>query len=483
MKDNINQKNDDSKLSRVLGRTDIIAIGFGTMVGWSWVMMTTSWINEAGIMGAVTAFLIGGAIILAIGLVYGELTAALPLAGGEFAFIYRAMGKNAAWFVGWIMTLAYMGVAAWEGIAFATAVDYILPIPKLGQLMEIAGYQVYLSWALVGVAGAVIIMILNLMGIKSALLFQVMATAAIIIIAIIIFLGGISFGDAANLGQAFKSGSGFLYVLFMVPSMMIGFNIIPQSTEEMNIGLKNIGKMIIVCIIISLIWYLIIIIGAGFAAPEEIRNSAVIPMADVAAYLFGDRVFATVVVIGGILGILTTWNGFFIGATRLIYAMGRAHIIPAVFGRVHKKYKTPWAAALIVGAVCAAAPFLGRNALVWFINTSSLSALISYCFVIIAFLILRKNDTGLYRPFKIKGGIVFGRITLAVTLLYLASYIFNEMITGNNMPEFIIMGLWVVLGSAFTAFAKRTNTHISDDEREILILSERFARRNIKNER
>ena len=93
--------------------------------------MTTSWVNEAGILGAVIAFLIGGAIILAIGLVYGELTAALPLAGGEFAFIYRAMGRNSAWLVGWIMTLAYMGVAAWEGIALATAIDYILPILSL----------------------------------------------------------------------------------------------------------------------------------------------------------------------------------------------------------------------------------------------------------------------------------------------------------------------------------------------------------------
>ena len=37
-----------NSVSKVLGRTDIIAIGFGTMIGWSWVMMAPSWINEAG---------------------------------------------------------------------------------------------------------------------------------------------------------------------------------------------------------------------------------------------------------------------------------------------------------------------------------------------------------------------------------------------------------------------------------------------------
>lgn len=477
MNEDMNYKNNGNKLSRVLGRTDIIAIGFGAVVGWSWIMMTTSWINEAGILGAVIAFIIGGAIILAIGLVYGELTAALPLAGGEFAFIYRAMGKNTAWFVGWIMTLAYMGVAAWEGIALATAIDYILPIPKFCPLMEIAGYQVYLSWALVGVAGALVIMFLNFIGVRSALLFQVMATAALIIIAIVMFLGGITFGSISNLGKPFESGQGFLYVLLMVPAMLIGFDIIPQSAEEMNIGPKNIGKMIVVCIIISLIWYLIMIIGVGLAAPAEIRFSGIIPMADVASYLFSSRAFSTIVILGGILGILTTWNGFFIGATRLIYAMGRAQVIPSIFGSIHRRYKTPWAATLIVGCVCVITPFFGQNALVWFINTSSLSALISYCFVIMAFLILRKKDADLHRPFKIKGGIIFGRITLAVSVLYLVAYIFNETIEGGNVPEFIIIGAWVVLGLAFAAYAKRGNAHISDEEREILILGERFARR------
>lgn len=68
-------------LSKGLGRTDIIAIGFGTMVGWSWVMMGPVWVNEAGLIGALAAFLIGSAIILMIGMTYGELTAALPQIG------------------------------------------------------------------------------------------------------------------------------------------------------------------------------------------------------------------------------------------------------------------------------------------------------------------------------------------------------------------------------------------------------------------
>ena len=69
-------KESGNTLSKVIGRTDIIAIGFGTMVGWSWIVMAASWVNEAGWLGALTAFAIGGLIILSIGITYGELTAA-----------------------------------------------------------------------------------------------------------------------------------------------------------------------------------------------------------------------------------------------------------------------------------------------------------------------------------------------------------------------------------------------------------------------
>lgn len=132
-----------NSLSRVLGRTDVLAIGFGTMVGWSWVMLATTWLTQAGFWGTIIAFLTGALIIMGVGAAYGELTSALPLAGGEVAYVYRAMGEKASWLVGWIMTFAYLGVAAWEGIALATALDSILPLGNFFPLWDIAGYTVY----------------------------------------------------------------------------------------------------------------------------------------------------------------------------------------------------------------------------------------------------------------------------------------------------------------------------------------------------
>lgn len=470
-------------LSKVLGRTDIIAIGFGTMVGWSWVMMGPIWVNEAGLVGAIAAFIIGGAIILTIGLTYGELTAALPLAGGEFVFAYRAMGNRAAWIVGWIMSMAYIGVAAWEGIALATAMNYMFPLPQVGLLWEVAGYQVHMSWALVGMLGAVIITLLNFFGVRPAVLFQVMATAAMMIIVLFIFFGGAVFGSVDNIGDMFGSYEGFSYVFLMVPAMLIGFDVIPQSSEEMNIEPRYIGKMILVCIIVSIIWYILLITGVSLAAPVEIRGSGVIPMADVASYMFNGDIFSVIIIVGGIFGILTSWNGFFIGATRLLFSMGRAGMLPAVFGRLHKKYRTPYVAIFLIGAVCVTAPLLGMNALVWFMDTSTFCALISYILVIISFIMLKKNEPELPRPFNIKGGAKTGIFILAITAVYLGLYINENVNLSGVSPEFVITAAWMLLGFVMVKMLNRRRKPVSREERELLIFGEKFARKGVRNEK
>lgn len=470
-------------LSKVLGRTDIIAIGFGTMVGWSWVMMGPIWVNEAGLIGAIAAFIIGGAIILTIGLTYGELTAALPLAGGEFVFAYRAMGNRAAWIVGWIMSMAYIGVAAWEGIALATAMNYMFTLPQVGLLWEVAGYQVHMSWALVGMLGAVIITLLNFFGVRPAVLFQVMATAAMMIIVLFIFFGGAVFGSVDNIGDMFGSYEGFSYVFLMVPAMLIGFDVIPQSSEEMNIEPRYIGKMILVCIIVSIIWYILLITGVSLAAPVEIRGSGVIPMADVASYMFNGDIFSVIIIVGGIFGILTSWNGFFIGATRLLFSMGRAGMLPAVFGRLHKKYRTPYVAIFLIGAVCVTAPLLGMNALVWFMDTSTFCALISYILVIISFIMLKKNEPELPRPFNIKGGAKTGIFILAITAVYLGLYINENVNLSGVSPEFVITAAWMLLGFVMVKMLNKRRKPVSREERELLIFGEKFARKGVRNEK
>ncbi|MEG0663052.1 MAG: APC family permease [Anaerovoracaceae bacterium] len=468
------------KLTKVLGRTDIIALGFGTVIGWSWVVLATTWITGAGFWGTIIGFSAGAVLIFLVGLIYVELTSALPLSGGEMVYAYRAGGKAFGWAVGWIMSLAYLGVAAWEGIALATAVDYLFPLPKAILLWEIAGYPVYFSWALVGMVGGVIMLILNLFGAKPAAIFQVMATAGIIAVGLMMLFGGITFGSTENIGPGVQSFSGILYVMLIIPSMLIGFDVIPQSAEEMNISPRDIGKTLLVCIVISFAWYMILIVGVGFSAPAEIRMSGVLPTADVMAYAYGNERFGLIIVVGGILGILTSWNGFFMGATRLIFAMGRAKMLPDIFGRLGRRYKTPWAAILLVGLICILTPLLGKNALIWLVNISSICALIAYCCQPLSFLLLRKKEPELNRPIHLPMGVVGGTMIFILTVAYLALYLYMALNGKSYLHEGRVIGVWLVLGLVLYWFSTSRARMVSAAQMEQLVFGENLARERVE---
>ena len=77
-------KSDD--FSKVLSRADVIVLAFGAMIGWGWVVLSGDWISKAGSIGSMIAFFIGGIMVMFVGLVYSELTTALPKTGGAHHF-------------------------------------------------------------------------------------------------------------------------------------------------------------------------------------------------------------------------------------------------------------------------------------------------------------------------------------------------------------------------------------------------------------
>lgn len=467
---------------RVLGRTDVLSLAFGTMIGWGWVVLSGYWIQEAGMGGSLIAFAIGAGLCIMVGLTYAELTVALPLAGGEMVYAYRAMGQGMAWLIGWAISFAYIGVAAWEGIALATAIDYILPIPKIWHLWDVAGYSVYGSWAAVGMAGALALLLLNYFGARPAAIFQVMTTSFLFLVGLLFLFGGIAFGSTEYITSAFTDTRGIITVLLMVPSMFVGFDVIPQSAEEMNLPLRQIAKVFIISIVMAAAWYFMIILGIGISAPPEVRNAGIVPAADAMAYCYGSGIFGTIMILGGICGILTSWNGFIVGSTRIIFAMGRAKMLPPFFGKLHKKYKTPTGAILLVGGICVASPLLGQNALVWFVNTSSFGSVLSYLLVAVSFLVLRRKEPELERPFKVKYG---EPIAVMVVLVSASFLLFYTPVWGGSLKwpnEWMLIILWTLIGVLFVLWSKSANQKVTRAERELLVFGEEYSRKEFSDE-
>src|SRR5699024_2983554 len=79
-----------------------------------------------------------------------------------------------------------------------------------------------------------------------------------------------------------------------------------------------------------------------------------------------------------IMGIFTGLNGFYVSTSRLLFAMGRAKILPKAFGKLHPKYKTPHIGILFTLAFTLFAPFFGHEALLWVVDMSALGVTIAY---------------------------------------------------------------------------------------------------------
>lgn len=443
-------------LEKSLNMKDVLALAFGTMIGWGWIMLAGSWVANGGVVGAILAFALGGVMALFVGLTYAELTPALPLAGGELVFSYRAMGYNASWFTGWMITLAYLGVAAWEGPALANALGFLFGgvLPDLGTLYTIQGSDVTGMFLLIGAVGAIIMTFVNYKGAKSSAIFQTAATVAMAIGGIAFFFTGAIKGDIGNMLPSFTDGKGFVAVILAVPAMFVGFDVIPQAAEEMNMPLNKIGKVMIIAISMAAAWYMIMILGVGLSAPEAIRDGFIndpnaVPVANCFAYALGHPVFGKLMIIAAMCGILTSWNGFIVGASRVIFSMARAHMLPAIFGKVHPKYGSPTAAVLLVGIITILSPMLGKSALVWFVDAAAFGTVVAYLMVSLSFLVIRVKEPELDRPFKVKGGMIVGICAVLVALFMATLYLPIYSPTPLTPIEWALVGGWLILGVIF----------------------------------
>lgn len=156
---------------RTLGRWDVLAVAFGAMIGFGWIVLTGGFLEGAGTLGAALAFVIGGVVVALVGLTYAELVSAMPHVGGKHNYALRALGSRAAFVTSWALVLGYISVVAFEAVALPQTMLYLFPDMLVGRLWTVAGYDVYASWVAIGVGAAVVMTALNYIGVRPAAVF------------------------------------------------------------------------------------------------------------------------------------------------------------------------------------------------------------------------------------------------------------------------------------------------------------------------
>lgn len=454
-----------SNFERVLNSWDVIVIAIGAMIGWGWVVSSGGWIISGGVGGAALGFIIGGIMVFFIGLTYAELTSAMPKCGGEHVFAMRAFGPKASFACTWAIVLGYIGVICFESCTIPLCISYLVPGFLQGYLYTMAGFDIYATWVVSAAIIAVIITYINIRGIKMAAIFQAVMTLIIFSVGIMLIVSGVFAGDVDNITSQLFAGSdtasmlmGVLAVSMMTPFFYIGFDVIPQAAEEINVPFRKIGKIMMASIIMAVMFYVFVIFAVGLLLdPDQILASTQglgLTSVEAMRVAFDSSALANVVLIGGLCGLLTSWNSFLIGSSRAMYAMAESYMIPRVFAKIHDRYRTPVNTLLLIGALSVIAPIFGREMLTWMVNVANMGCCVAYFIVGFSFMRLRKTEPGMERPYAVRHWVAVGIVAIVMSGFMVLMYLLPNTGSTLGWHEWIIAVAWVLLGLFFASYSK-----------------------------
>ena len=427
-------------LARKLRVRDYFSLGWGAMVGVGWLVVMDDWLTRGGTLGAVLGFAIGGLVLLPIGYVYGKLVTMMPEASGEIAYTARVFPRPVSFFTGWMMMLAYFIVCPWEAVAVGRIAGYIFPALNSYELYRVAGKPVYLPHLLIGVGLTALLTAVNYHGIRLSATFQNWTTFGTLALFVVFVGAGATRGTVANFPPLFTHTPfiSILLVLQIVPYYMTGYESVSKAAEEASPEFRSRGffRAIFAAILVGVAFYVIVIAAVGFVAPWRQLTSESFMTAVAFEHAIGSRWIVSVILSAALLSLFKVFNGNFVAATRLLFAMGRRRLVHGSLAEVHPRNQTPSAAVLWIGVATGLCMFLGSAILVPISEVGSVASAAGWFATCAASLWMR--PVLLNRVIALCGALV----GVALVLMKLLPFVPGHF----SGWEWLTLCLWIILG-------------------------------------
>ena len=426
-------------LNRTLGLAECVTITAGAVIG---VGLFTVGSQIVGLMGGtvIVASLIAFVMILFPCAMYGELGAALPLAGGTYSYAKRAINYPTAVFESWNYTLAQIGIGASESMAFSNYFVRLLNALGMNVTTDDNDYSfidlingscdasIFLWKALPAIGLFILFTFISYRGAemngKTQNFFMFFFWACSLVwFATVIARADFSGVTEMVAGVGIPHGvNAFAQAVLLVLWCFFGFETIVGMGSEVKFPQLTLPRALLItpfCVLaVNLLfqWFL-----CALTPAENIPDlyTAAAPYASAMEYAGIVGLPLIILCLGITLGgDFSTMNPCIAGPARYIYIMAEDGNFPRWFGKVHPKYKSPHRAVVL----CAV---LG----IFFILSGSIkivAMMCAYnqiqCYIIgyISFYMLRKKEPELERPFRCPAGTfatVFSCLTFGILLI------------------------------------------------------------------
>jgi basic amino acid/polyamine antiporter, APA family len=437
-------------LARKLRLTDYFTLGWGTMVGVGWLVIMDDWLLRGGSLGALLGFAIGGTLLFPIGWVYGRLIVAMPDAAGEVAYTAAAFARVVSFSTGWMMLLAYFIVCPWEAVAVGRIAGYIFPALDSMELYRVAGRPVYTPHLIIGLGLTALLTTLNYRGIRLSATFQNWTSFGTLALFTIFVSLGASKGSPGNFPPLFTHAPliSILLVIQIVPYFMTGFESVGKAAEEASSSFQpsSFSRAIWMAILVGILFYTVVVAAVSFVSPwrELIGEKFMTAVAFQRAV--NSRRIVNVILAAALLSLFKCFNGNFVAASRLLFALGRRKMVAPRAGQIHARFQTPSIAVLCVGISTATCMLLGDAILVPITEVGSVACAIGWSATCAACLALgtgtRSNVAGLSRAERAVAA--FGLLVgVAMILMKIVPRVPGHF----TMYEWTALGVWILIGA------------------------------------
>lgn len=445
----------EPELQRSLGAANLTAIGIGAIIGAGIFVITGHAAAAYAGPAVVLSFALAGLGCLLAGLCYAEYASMIPIAGSAYTYTYATFGRPWAWIIAWNLVLEYLVSAAavaagWSGYFVALAQSWELQIPAAlasAPLSLSSGGTFVTTGALFNLPAALLVVVITVVlvhGVRLSVAFNNAMVAIKLSIVVLVIVVGWPHVQSAyhtpfippNSGTFGEFGwSGVLRATGVVFFAYLGFDAVSVLSQETRNPQRNVPIGILGAILICTTLYMLMsYVVTGIAPHSALGVNS--PVSEAMRYAgAGIGWLAPIIEAGAVVGLASVVLVLLLAQSRIFFAMSQDGLIPALFGRIHPKYRTPHHGTLICGGIAAA--LAGTLPLASLGELISIGTLAAFTFVCIGVLILRINAPAVRRPFR----------TPAIWIVApLGALICTLMMAFLPASTWLRLGVWTLLG-------------------------------------
>jgi len=488
----LSREGEEHALKREVGWYGSFAMGYADVGADLYVAIGLVAFYAAG--ASPIAFAIASITYVCTGLAYAELATAYPYAGGAHVYSMKAFNDMIGFVAGWAVMLDYTVDIALFSLASAGYLSYFFPWLKRSFLVvSMLGLDLRISY--IGFGAFLLVaalLLLNSVGIRESSAFNELLVSLDLVVESTILVIGIllAFGLMLFLSQVvdFGAPSPFSNIVYVMPNLgtqtqnfvygvtlamtsFIGIESIAQAAEETKRPQRWIpraNKLSIVAVVVFAVG--LSTLSMGLMPWQELAAAQTDPMAAIASRIpYIGHFLAPVVALTGFTICYVSTNTGVIGASRVVFSMGRFNLMPTWFYKVHKRFRTPIRTIAVFGLIGAGIALVGE--LHFVADLYNFGALLSYVIVNGSLIVLRNKEPDAYRAWKLPGTlkIQMRRKTILIPVISIIGAIATGtmwlLVVGFHAEGRIVGTLWLAVGIVgFVAFRRSRKMSVLGNE-------------------